>query len=130
MTELIFSYLLALIVTLIIESLIIFPCFRSHCDNLRKLAINFLLINAITNLSLNILVGIFGVSTFALLLELIIPLVEARMFRYAGVTGKRRFIVIICYIANLLSFAIGYYLFVAVAFATRPSSSLLNNDIL
>lgn len=118
------SYLPALSITIIIESFIILPRFRTHYDNLGKLVLNFLLINCITNLSLNTLVLIFGIHYFTLGLELIIPIIEAYMFKYAGVTQNRKSILITCFIANLLSFIIGIFVFqyLAPLFQTQPIS--------
>lgn len=122
MSNLFIPYLIALITTIIIESFIILPCFRSHYDNFRKLVINFILINCITNLSLNILVLIFNINLFTLALELIIPVAEAYMFEYAGVNRRRSTIVTICFIANILSFIIGIFIFgyLGLAFAPQP----------
>lgn len=98
----------ALLATLVIESFIILPLFRSHCVNFSKLILNFILINAITNISLNtILIISRGRFDITLLGELFIPLIEAQLFKIAGVTRNRKSTIIICYFANFLSYVVG-----------------------
>lgn len=114
------TLLLALGATILMESIIILPCFRSHCESFGKLTINFVLINCITNLSLNIIVHIFGIGHYILILELLIPIIEAYMFRYAGVTRSGKAIFATCFAANLLSFIVGIFIFESIAAALQP----------
>ena len=95
----------ALLITLLIESVIVLPLFHKHCNSFSKLVINFILINAITNLTLNTLI-VIGIAS-ANWLELIIPLIEAALFSYTGIKRSRKAIILICYIANFFSWAIG-----------------------
>lgn len=95
----------ALLLTLIVECFVILPLFSRHCNNRNKLVYNFILINAITNLSLNSLI-LAGMDKI-ILAELIIPLIEAALFIYVGVKRSKLSIILICYVANLLSFGLG-----------------------
>lgn len=106
-----FIFLLpALLLTLIIESFIILPLFFRHCNSVPKLVINFILINAITNLAVNTLIVFFTTMGINLIffLELVIPVIEAIMFSYSGVKRSFKSLTLICYIANILSFTLGY----------------------
>ena len=108
-----FIILPALLLPLIMESFIIFPLFRHHCNSTSKLVINFILINAITNLSLIALFLLLMTTDMAelpFLLMLSVPLIEASMFSYSGVKKSLKSIILTCYIANILSFVIGLIL--------------------
>lgn len=109
MPTIITNLILALAMTIILEGMIILPSFRSHCKSFNKLLINFVLINCITNLSLNTLLLFVGKqhTTILIILELCIPLIEAYLFRFVGTTRNKKFTIIICYIANAFSFIIG-----------------------
>ncbi len=104
---------LTVILTLILEFPIIWISFGRRTKNKMRLFGNFVLINAITNLCLN--AGIvfdtyysvgFG-SSGILIAELIIPAIEAVMFRYATKEISWKRLLITCYIANAVSFLVG-----------------------
>ena len=96
-------------VTNLIEMPVIFVVFKRYSDNHKRLVINIILINIITNMSLNsILVTGFLENTpryiFVAVMELLIPLWEALMYyKTLNGIGKAKLIVT-CYIANILSF--------------------------
>lgn len=107
----------ALLATLVIEAIFILPFFRSHCENFPKLVINFILINAITNLSINSLLILTKGASMGLLLDLFVPLIEAYMFKFGGVTRSNKSTVIICYISNIFSYIAGLYIILDRLFA-------------
>ena len=51
------------------------------------------------------------------------------MFKYAGVNRRRSTIVTICFIANILSFIIGIFIFGYLGFAVAPQSMSLINGL-
>ena len=79
-----------------------------------KFISNFVLINAITNLSLNFLkllmslfLGTYIVWGIVIVLELMIPVIEAKMYRYTTSAFSLKRAIVTCYIANLFSFFVG-----------------------
>lgn len=106
------TIILPLIGTLFVESIFIFPYFRSHCKSFPKLLINFLLINCITHLTLFSYPIISEGENWRILIFLLIlfPLIEAFLYKYAGVNRNMKSIIQICYIANVLSYILVLYI--------------------
>ena len=118
MLSLIMRLLGAVILTIGIESLILIPKFLPYSPSKKKLIINAVLINVITNIILNLMLAAVeilaagrmnqGVRLGMIIIgELVIPLVEAYMYEMGEVQLTRKHVIAICYLANILSFGIG-----------------------
>lgn len=102
------ALLIAAGLTCIIETLIISIIFKK--EKLQNLILNIVLINLITNLTLNILNIIIQSPNFVIGAEIIIPAIEAVMYQYCYPKIKISKWLTICYIANAVSFGIGLLL--------------------
>lgn len=116
MLDCIWRLAVALFLTIILEFPVIWFGMMRFAENQKKIFGNFLLINGITNLTLN--VGIllilmihgrsFWVETY--IVELIIPMMEAIMFAFTTKEFSWKRLLITCYIANAVSFLLGGWL--------------------
>ena len=114
MLSLIMRLLGAVILTIGIESLILIPKFLPYSPSKKKLIINVVLINVITNIILNLMLAVAEILvagslrlSMIIIGELLIPLVEAYMYEMGEVQLARKHVIAICYLANILSFGIG-----------------------
>lgn len=112
----------ALLLTLVLEAPVIWlglgTCISE--GNKRKLIVNFILINAITNIAFNTLLYAFSLFILTLsgiilvyvivILELIIPFIEAKMYRYTTNEFSMKRLLVTCYIANIVSFLLGSWI--------------------
>lgn len=98
----------ALLLTILIEAVVILPLFRKYSDSFKRLCINFILINAITNLTLNLCIFCFSLNTVVIvMMELMIPLIEAFMYKVGHVEAGEKRLIGVCYLANAISFTLG-----------------------
>jgi len=103
---------IALVITLVLEAPVIWLRLGKDAKDKKKFMLNFVLINAITNITLNtcVLLGfmlgpILYIGIIAA--ELVIPLIEAKMYQYTTKEFTWKELVVACYIANAVSFFIG-----------------------
>ena len=101
----IIALILAAVLTCVIELPIIYCSFKK--EQCPKLVSNIILINLITNLTLNILNIFIGSISFVIGAELLIPAIEAVMYQYCYHNIKIGKLLIVCYIANAISFGLG-----------------------
>lgn len=98
----------ALLLTILIEAVVILPLFRKYSDSFKGLCINFILVNAITNLTLNLIILFFSLNVVMILvMELLIPLIEAFMYKVGHVKATWKRLTVVCYLSNVLSFTLG-----------------------
>lgn len=98
----------ALLLTILIEAVVILPLFRKYSDSFKRLCINFILVNAITNLTLNLFILFFSLNVVMILvMELLIPLIEAFMYKVGHVKATWKRLTVVCYLSNVLSFTLG-----------------------
>ena len=119
MTSLMMRLLGAVILTIGIESLVLTPIFLPYASNRRKLILNVILINVITNITLNLILVVVDfriletkmlhrMRWFLILLgELLIPLLEAFLYEQGDLQIGRKRVIETCYLANALSFGVG-----------------------
>lgn len=109
----------ALFLTLLLEAPVIWLGLgiHTHAKERGKLVVNFLLINSITNIILNTCILAFGFFFggpigwgIVLLAELIIPLIEAKMYHYTTKEFSVKRLLVVCYLANAVSFLLGSWL--------------------
>lgn len=109
----------ALVLTLLLEAPIIWLGLGVHmpAEEKGKLIVNFLLINAITNITLNTCILALGFFLsgpigwgMVLLAELIIPVIEAWMYSYTTKEFSMKRLLVVCYLANAVSFLLGSWL--------------------
>ena len=102
-------FLFAAILTCIAEAPIIYLALRKNKP--KKLFLCIILINLTTNLSLNIANLFFQSFAFIILAELVIPIMEAYMYRlfYPKISAAN--LLSITYIANAFSLGIGFLIF-------------------
>ncbi|MBQ8624634.1 MAG: hypothetical protein IJ419_00480 [Agathobacter sp.] len=112
----------ALLLTLVLEAPVIWLGLGTRISegNKRKLIVNFVLINAITNIAFNTLLYAFSLFILTLsgiilvyvivILELIIPFIEAKMYRYTTNEFSMKRLLVTCYIANIVSFLLGSWI--------------------
>ena len=99
-------------VTLVLEAPVIWFGLAKHASNKMRFMVNFVLINAITNITLNTCIMcsfMLGPIVYIgiILAELMIPLIEAKMYQYTTKEFSWKKLVIVCYIANAVSFLLG-----------------------
>lgn len=95
----------AAVLTCIIEAPIVY--FYLPKQIRANLILNIVLINLITNLTLNTCSLIFYSWGFVIVAELIIPIIEAYMYRYCYPQINIKKLLFICYLANAASFGFG-----------------------
>lgn len=109
----------ALVLTLLLEAPVIWLGLgmHMHAEDKGKLVVNFLLINGITNITLNTCILAFGFFLsgpigwgIVLLAELIIPIIEAKMYHYTTKEFSMKRLLVVCYLANVVSFLLGSWL--------------------
>ena len=96
---------IAATLTCIIELPIIYFCFRK--ERLSNLISNIVLINLITNLTLNVANILIQSNMFVYSAEIIIPAIEAAMYQYCYHKISITKWLIVCYMANAISFGLG-----------------------
>ncbi len=108
--------LIATLITLVLEAPVIWFCLGRYAENTKKLMGNFILINGITNLTLNTAIFMLGllyvdwIEQFVIIAELVIPIIEAGMFYFTTKEFSLKKLIVICYIANAISFLLGSWL--------------------
>lgn len=103
-----------LILTILIELTLLYIVFK---DKYKKFFLNIILINAITNLTLNciyfalILLEQKNINIFIIFFEILIPLIECCMFKfcYNDIDIKKN--LLIFYIVNIISFTVGIFIY-------------------
>lgn len=108
-----FNMLIAAILTCCIETSIMLIFLNK--EQLKYLTLNVILINLITNLTLNLLILLFVACNiyhvwFVIIAELIIPIIEYFMFRYYYSQINQKKLFLLCWIANIASVTIGLLL--------------------
>lgn len=109
MFSLIIPFAAAAILTILIEAVIIIPAFYKHSLNKRQLVFNVILVNAITNITLNLIVYMAGSLRLYVIVagELVIPVIEGLMYKAGTLKLSDKRIIGICYLANIVSFSVG-----------------------
>ena len=99
----------AVILTILLESLIVIPKFLPSSPDRKKLIINIILINIITNVALNLILSPMEKARMAVMIagELLIPFIEAVLYEMGGLQMERKSVVAVCYLANAWSFGVG-----------------------
>ncbi len=102
----------AVVLTILIESLIIIPAFYKYSVSKRQLILNVILINAITNITLNSVLYMSGSLWWYSVIagELVIPAIEGLMYKAGALRLGTKRVIGICYIANIVSFFMGILL--------------------
>ncbi len=105
---------IAAILTCILEAPIVYLFLsRNKCQDI---LLNIVLINVITNVTLNMVLSILRfhqvpTTLFTLIAEWIIPIIEAWMYKYCYKHIPIGKLLLLCYIANLFSYLTGLLLF-------------------
>ena len=104
----------AAFLTCLLETPIVWGFLRN--DKCKDLILNCVLINLITNLTLNsstYLLVYAGIQTtvFVWIAELIIPVIEAYMYRYCYSNISIKKLLLMAYIANAVSYITGLIIF-------------------
>ncbi len=102
------SFVLAAVLTCATEAPVVYLSLKK--DRPKDLISNIILINLITNLSLNLLNFIIRSVIFVLAAELLIPIIEAFMYRYCYPKIPMAKLLIVTYIANAVSLGLGFLL--------------------
>ncbi len=106
---------IALMGTFLLEAPVVGYGLVRNVSDKRKLWMNFAIINAITNITINTFVmlgnwaGIW-LAPGIIIAELVIPLVEAKMYQYTTDELSWKRLVVTCYIANAISFLLGSFM--------------------
>lgn len=105
---------IAAILTCILEAPIVYLFLsRNKCQDI---LLNIVLINVITNVTLNMVLSILRfyqapTTAFTFIAEGIIPIVEAWMYKYCYRHIPIGKLLLLCYIANLFSYLTGLLIF-------------------